>query len=421
MQHVKRSLNAWRNACAFLLFFTILGSVCLAQTVSLVATFNGANGQEPNSIMQGTDGNFYGTTSFGGAYQEGTIFQLTPSGSLTSLYSFCAQIIHTCSDGSVPQGAPLVQSSDGNFYGTTGTGGSSAANSGTMFQITPGGQLTTLYNFTGFPTGGSIPLGLVQAPDGNFYGVTDQGGATCGSLGCGTFFKVTPQGDLTVLHNFCSQAGCTDGSYPRAVMLAANGNFYGTTLAGGSSDQLCGTVFEITPGGHLTTLHRFNHSDGCEPLWGVTQGPDGSFYGTTSRGGSRGAGTVFRMNAAGTLTGFYSFCSQTNCADGYLPNAPLLQGSDGNLYGTTSLGGAGARSAGTIFRVTRLGTVTTLYSFCQEKACPEGGKPTGSLIQANDGNIYGVNEEGGSGGGAGSGTVFRLTLAPAATLKRTRD
>ena len=96
MQHVEGSLNVWRNACAFLLFFTILGSVSLvAQTVSLVATFNGANGQEPNSIMQGIDGNFYGTTAFGGTYREGTIFQVTPSGSLTSLYSFCAQTRRT--------------------------------------------------------------------------------------------------------------------------------------------------------------------------------------------------------------------------------------------------------------------------------------------------------------------------------------
>ena len=421
MQHVKRSLNVWRNACAFLLFFTILGSVSLAQTVSLVATFNDANGRQPNSITQGMDGNFYGTTAVGGAYQEGTIFQLTPSGNLTSLYSFCAQVIHNCSDGSMPQGAPLVQGADGSFYGTTGTGGNGTTNTGTMFKITTSGQLTTLYNFAGSPTAGAIPLGLIKSSDGNFYGVTGQGGTGCGDLGCGTFFRATAQGVVTVLYYFCTQTNCPDGSYPRAVIQAADGDFYGTTFMGGASDQMCGTVFKITSGGDLTTLHKFNHSDGCQPLWGLIQGSDGSFYGTTSRGGSHGEGSVFRMNAAGELIGFYSFCSQTNCADGHRPYGPLLQASNGNIYGTTAFGGTAARDAGTIFQISKTGKLTTLYSFCQQEACPEGGRPMGNLLQGIDGNIYGLNSAGGSGGGFGSGTVFRLTLAPAAAVNRTRN
>lgn len=418
MQRVKRSLNVWRNACAFLLFFTILGSLSFAQTVSLVATFNGANGRQPNSITQGTDGNFYGTTTFGGAYQEGTVFQVTPAGGLTSLYSFCAQIIHTCADGSVPQGAPLVQSTDWSFYGTTGTGGSESRNSGTIFKITPSGQLTTLYSFAGYPTDGSNPQGLLLASNGAFYGITFQGGANCDS--CGTFFKATNEGVVTVLYNFCSLANCADGSNPVGVMQAANGNFYGATAYGGSSSTSCGTIFEITPAGQLTTLHNFNQADGCHPSGTLMQGRDGGFYGSAD-GGAHGAGVTFRMSAAGQFTAFYSFCSQAHCADGYNPNAPLLQASDGNFYGTTVFGGSAARNAGTVFQISRSGKLTTLYSFCQEKACPEGGRPTGGLIQASDGNIYGVNSAGGSGGGAGSGTVFRLALAPAAAANRTRN
>lgn len=386
------------------------------QTVSVVATFDGADGQQPNSITQGMDGNFYGTTSFGGTYGEGTVFAVSPTGTLTSLYSFCAQISANCPDGSVPEGAPLVQRADGSFYGTTGTGGGSS-NAGTIFKITPTGDLTTIYDFAGFPTDGSNPQGLILASDGSFYGVTYQGGANCES--CGTFFKITSSGAVTVLYNFCSLQNCSDGSNPVGVIQASNGNFYGATAYGGSS-MSCGTIFEITPGGQLTTLHNFNQLDGCHPAGTVIRGRDGGFYGTAG-GGAHGAGVAFRMNTAGQFTDFYSFCSRSNCADGYIPNAPLLQASDGNFYGTTVFGGSAARNAGTVFRISRSGQLTTLYSFCQEKACPEGGKPTGSLIQANDGNIYGVNSQGGSGGRAGSGTVFRLTLAPAATSHSTQD
>jgi uncharacterized repeat protein (TIGR03803 family) len=404
----RRNRNSWNNNFAVFLFCAVAAIASSAQTVTAVAAFNGANGQEPNSLVQGSDGNFYGTTPSGGADRQGTVFQVTPAGSITSLYSFCSQL-PDCADGGVPDG-PLVPVADGSLYGTTAVGG--AANAGTIFTITPAGQLATIYTFA--LTDGALPQGLVPAIDGNFYGVASQGGANCGDPGCGTLFKVTPTGTLTVLYNFCSRANCSDGSSPAAVMRAANGNFYGATRMNGLDDSTCGTIFEVTPAGRLTTLHTFKHSDGCGPS-GVIQGSDKNFYGTTLYGGAHGAGTFFKINAAGTLEAFYSFCSQANCADGNAPTGLLLQASDGNLYGTTVLGGNGARNAGTIFQVTPSGKLNTIYSFCAQKSCSEGGKPTGSLIQATDGNIYGVASQGpvGNGAGAGAGTVFRLTIGGA--------
>ncbi len=216
-----------------------------------------------------------------------------------------------------PQG-PLVQGTDGNFYGTTaGTYGASCpGNCGTVFKMTPAGALTTLYTFDGTvevdPDGG-----LVQGTDGNFYGTTLYGGALgCGPSNpvgdCGTIFKITPQGTLTSLYSFCEQhGGCPDDGFgPSRLVQGTDGNFYGTTAYGGNlvaCDTLaypvyfsCGTVFRITPGGTLTTMHLFDSTDGGWPLSGVIQGTDGSFYGTTDLGGANGLGTIFGSLPAGT-------------------------------------------------------------------------------------------------------------------------
>jgi uncharacterized repeat protein (TIGR03803 family) len=173
----------------------------------------------------------------------------------------------------------------------------------------------------------------------------------------GTVFKVTPSGQLTTLYSFCSQSGCTDGSQPYAGLVqATDGNFYGTTFEGGASKTGCsgfgcGTVFKIAPSGTLTTLYNFcslsSCTDGSGPLAGVIQGTDGNFYGTTFEGGTNtmscndnGCGTVFRITGSGTLTTLYSFCSQGSCTDGEYPEAGMVHGTDGNFYGTTAAGGA---------------------------------------------------------------------------------
>jgi uncharacterized repeat protein (TIGR03803 family) len=205
---------------------------------------------------------------------------------------------------------------------------------------------TTLANFNN--ADGDEPASLVQGTDGNFYGVTHYGGLGPGncpygrSMGCGTVFRVTPAGTLTKLYSFCSQPNCADGNFPVGLVEGANGNFYGVTSSGGglvSCGNGCGTVFEITPTGKLTTLYRFCSQfacpDGDEPLGGLALGSNGVFYGTTLLGGANQGGTVFAITADGKLTTLYSFCAQSNCTDGMWPSETLLQATNGKLYGST--------------------------------------------------------------------------------------
>jgi uncharacterized repeat protein (TIGR03803 family) len=310
------------------------------------------DGTEPEAaLLQVSNGNFYGAAAFGGAYDGGTVFTITPGGTLTTLYSFCAQ--SDCTDGQLP--GSLVQGADGNFYGTTFEGGTNfkcifGSNCGTVFKITPTGALTTLYNFCSLSncTDGSFPVGkLVQAIDGNFYGTTNEGGANgISSGGYGTVFKITPSGTLTTLYSFCAKSGCTDGEYPSyGLIQAANGEFYGTTQLGGT--DAVGTVFNISAAGKLVTLHNFDGKDGNSPASALIQATDGNFYGTTERGGancgSLGCGTIFEITSNGTLTTLHSF----DGTDGEIPLGTLTQDTNGDFYGTTELGGTS--SDGTVF------------------------------------------------------------------------
>ena len=273
-------------------------------TLTTLHSFDGTDGEAPEGyLVQGSDGNFYGTTYAGGVNCVpgggcGTVFKITPSGTLATLYNFCSQ--GDCADGQEPI-AGLVQASDGNFYGTTAGGGGvvycDPIGCGTIFKITPSGTLATLYRFCaqGVCTDGSEPSGLVQASDGNFYGTTLWGG-NGGAQSVGTVFKFN--GTLTTLYNFCSQSNCADGRHPSPELVlvqASDGNFYGSTFYGGApSDD--GTLFRITPAGTLTTLYRFSGgADGSEPAAGLVQDSDGSFYGTTERGGANFEGTIFRL------------------------------------------------------------------------------------------------------------------------------
>ncbi len=370
-----------------------------AQTFTTLVNFDMTNGADPGtSLIQGTDGNFYGTTFYGGANGSGTVFQITAEGALTTLYSFCAQ--SSCTDGANPTAA-LVQGTDGDFYGTTGFGGVGTGH-GTVFKITPSGTLTTLHIFV--VSDGAVPTAaLVQGSDGNFYGTTEYGG----SNNLGTVFKMTPAGTLTTLYTFAG----TDGSYPYAGLVqGSDGNFYGTTMDGGTNNL--GTVFEITLAGTLTTLHSFNNTDGAYPIGGLAQGADGNFYGTTDDDGPNNYGTVFEITPAGTLTTLHSF----NNTDGAYPEAGLAQGTDGDFYGTTELGGSSGNCSGggcgTVFKMTSTGTLTTLHSFDGTD-----GAITLGLVQAKNGIFYGATFRGGTSsncGTVGCGTVFSLELAPGA-------
>jgi uncharacterized repeat protein (TIGR03803 family) len=349
-------------------------------TLTTLYSFAGSDGAYPYAgLVQATDGTFYGTTAGGGTSGYGTVFKITPAGALTTLYSF------TWIDGGSPEGS-LVQGTDGNFYGTTFQGG--ASDYGTVFRITPAGTLTTLYSFSGGD--GYGPRGLVQGTDGNFYGTTSDGGAN----GDGTVFTITPTGTLTTLHSFALSGGFG----PSAVVQGADGNFYGTTFYGGARDD--GTVFKITPAGALTTLYSFSGGDGHGPR-ALVQGTDENFYGTTSWGGTSDKGTVFKITSAGALTTLYSFTG----IDGTEPDGSLVQGTDGNFYGTTFQGGASGN--GTIFKITPAGALTTLYS----SLSVDGSSPYAGLVQGTDGNLYGTTSDGGANG---DGTVF--TITPTGTL-----
>ncbi len=277
--------------------------------------------------------------------------------------------------------------------------------------------LTTLHAFAGYSTDGASPYaGLVQATDGNFYGTTYAGGTSSNCQGgCGTVFRITPGGTLTTLHSF----DWYDGASPTGALVQGNdGNFYGTTYGGGANPRV-GTVFRITPAGALTTLYSFcaqaNCTDGQQPYAGLVRGSDGNFYGTTLEGGantgcslgSGTCGTVFKITPGGALTTLYSFCAQSGCADGGNPYAGLVQASDGNFYGTTF--GRGVNGYGTVFKITPAGALTSLYSFCSQTNCADGEYPQSGLVQASDGNFYGTTPEGGGGPFHQGGTVFKIT------------
>jgi uncharacterized repeat protein (TIGR03803 family) len=413
--------GGWRTPSIVFVFCVAAAISSPSQTFSTLAYFDYVDGAIPFSpLTQGFDGSLYGTTVQGGNNSVpacnggcGTAFKVTPSGTLTTLHDFCSQ--PNCADGFSPI-AGLVQATNGNFYGTTNGGGNNGG--GTLFEITPAGTLTVLHQFCSLAAcadGGAPQGALVQSTDGKFYGTTAGGGAH----GSGTVFKITADGTLTTLYSFCSLAACADGINPyRALLQATDGNFYGTTTSGGNKNG-GGTLFEITPAGTLTVLHRFCAkavcADGGAPEGALVQSTDGKFYGTTVGGGAHGLGTVFKITAGGRLTTLYSFCSQTNCSDGTEPQAGLVQATDGNFYGTTAFlgttgGSCGTSGCGTIFKITPGGTLTTLHIFKGTDG-PDGARPIGGLMQATDGNLYGTTAVGGSvttSCNDGCGTVFKL-------------
>jgi uncharacterized repeat protein (TIGR03803 family) len=225
------------------------------------------------------------------------VFEITPGGHLTTLYRFCG-FGKNCADGAFPY-AGLVQARGGNLYGTTSLAGTHGY--GTVFRVTPAGRLTTLHSFGACDNGS--PNGLVQARDGNLYGTTR--GSDCTD---GTVFRITLKGNLTTLYSFCSQENCTDGAYPSAGLVqATDGKFYGTASQGGDRVN-DGTIFAITAQGQLTTLHTFDGKDGSGPTAGVVQARNGKFYGTTVGGGSdnkcsAGCGTIFSLDLGLPLFG----------------------------------------------------------------------------------------------------------------------
>jgi uncharacterized repeat protein (TIGR03803 family) len=369
----------------------------ISRTGSLASlySFHFTGGALPNGLVEGSDGNFYGTTSgyphepYGYQYDYGTVFQLTPGGTLTSLYSFTGG-----NDGANPF-VQLVEGSDGYFYGTTLAGGTS--NAGTVFKISANGALTTLYSFTGGKDG-FYPNGLAPGSDGYFYGTTGNGG----TYQCGTVFQISAIGALTTLYSFTGAQ--FSGLGPIGAMVeGSDGYFYGTTQY---------NVFKISTNGALTTLYSFvRGNNGLEPNC-LAQGSDGFFYGTTGYGGAtfgqdgaEGDGTVFKVSSTGAFASLYSFTTRD---DGVNPDG-LVQGGDGYLYGTTEMGGPydwNYGGYGTVFRISTNGRLTSLYAFTGGN---DGANPSTGLMEGSDGRFYGATQNGGAGG---AGTVFRLTIVP---------
>jgi uncharacterized repeat protein (TIGR03803 family) len=387
------------RACALFVLWATTAVTLPAQTFESLKSFDNTHGALPwATLVQGDDGNFYGTTQNGGNTACdlgcGTIFEITSIGKVTT-FNFDG------TNGSQPF-AGLVQAANGDFYGVTTTGG--AYDLGTVFKFTPKGGLTTLYSFSA-NTGYGPQGGLVLASDGNFYGTASSGGPAAGQCdpGCGTIFKITPKGEYTTLHNF---NGIPDGGNPLATMLQApNGKLYGTASDLGNAGSY-GTVFTITTDGEFTVVHQFNDTDGAYPFGGLILGADGNFYGQTDLGGASqyGAyGTVYKMTPSGKVTRLHSF-EQT---DGDNPVSNLVQGTDGNFYGTASYGGK-YPNFGTVFKITPSGKFTTLHNFDSTG----GSYPYAGLIQATNGKFYGATFAGGTSTACsyGCGTVFSLSV-----------
>jgi len=409
MHSLSRSFSAL--AAVVLITLVALPMAASAQDFAVLQNFNVTNGDDPlTPPILASDGNLYGATGHGGANATGLIYKLTPQNELTTLYAFCS---HTnCADGSDPASGPF-QGSDGNLYGTTSYGGANGF--GVVYKLTLSGKLTVLHSFCQCDDGWYSD-GLVADAKGGFYGTTLEGG----SHQYGTIFHLTGQGKLTTLYNFCdSQANCInayDNSAPQPLILGIDGNVYGITNTGGQysypcSAGGCGTDFKVTPQAEFSIVYSFcsltNCADGGQPA-GLLQGSDGNFYGTTSLGGSEasGGGTVFQLKTSGVLKTLHSFSAAKDGTSGYAPYN-LIQASNGTLYGTTIFGGNEDQTCknlgcGTVFSVTTSGAFESLHSF----DASDGYVPVG-LVQTSDATLSGTTSFGGAHDG---GVIFSLNL-----------
>ena len=400
-------------SAAMLVLAIATATAAHGQTFSVLYNFGTHAGDPSNPVYtgllaQGRDGNLYSTTPNGGSTYPpaGTMFRITPTGTLTVPYNF-----NYTSGGTQPESG-LTLGTDGDFYGTSYGGG--AFSLGTVFKTTASGALTPLYNFgtCKYPCGEGVHPNAppVEGRDGNFYGTTAY---TIDGSNDGVIYKITPTGTYTTLHRFTA----TTGYNPQApLILGADGNFYGTTTLGGKNVSsycvnnayyTCGTVFKMTPSGTVTFLHEFDKTDGAGPLAPVVQGTDGNFYGTTSRGGdANGDGVIFKLTPSGQFTLLHTFNGTT---DGKQPSGGLVEATDGNFYGATTIGGS--KNYGTIYKITAAGAFSVVYNFDNTT----GATPQVTLFQHTNGDLYG---DAYGGGKSGYGAIYTLDteLQPFVTL-----
>jgi len=362
----------------------------LTTLVDFASLRGGGAGAAPlAALVQGNDGNFYGTTYYDGGTDSGTIFRMTPAGIITRLAEFTGMAGPLPGRGPL---APLVEGQNSDFYGVTSGGGTS--DGGTIFRMPPSGEVVTLFEFDDPDESPETPL--AQGADGHFYGTTPSDGAGA----AGTIFRITSEGAFTTLIEFSGMDGPHRGAYPAtALTLADNGNLYGTTRSGGLNDA--GTVFRLTPEGAFTTLVDFSGEDvpipGSAPLGALLLGSDGDLYGTTSGGGPRDEGTIFRMTQDGEFTSLFAFGGSEAEDHGSAPNVALVEGGDGNFYGTAGPGGRFEHA--TLFMMTPRGIVTTFHEFEEDEI------PQGPLVAGSDGDLYGVQEADGT-----AGQIYRMVF-----------
>ncbi|MFY9675492.1 MAG: choice-of-anchor tandem repeat GloVer-containing protein [Terriglobales bacterium] len=334
---------------------------------------------------------------------------VAPAQSFSLLYGFPQ-------DGTMgynPMTMNMIQATDGNFYGTTFTGGAGNVNcnnyldcAGVIFKVDSSGNYTLLYTFCALGDGkgdcpdGRSPLGgIMQANDGNLYGMTYAGG----TYNDGVIFRFTPAGAMTTLHSFCyppNSCSPNDGSTPTGQLIqASNGALYG--VSGGN------TLFKITTKGKFSLLYSF--PNGTNPIGNLMQIPSGTLYGVTQEGGAYNQGSIFKATLGGKVTTLYSFCAQGGCPDGNHPSAGLALGNDGDLYGATEAGGTDGY--GTVFKITTKGKfkLTLLHSFTGfQNGSTDGGNPSAPMVLASDGNLYGTAQNYGGGGYGGTGAVYQV-------------
>ena len=371
---------------------------------------------QTSTLIIDSAGNLYGTSYSGGTSYGlncsywggcGTVFRITPQGKKTTLYNFGLY----AEDGQNPFDG-VVTDGQHNLYGTTIYGGSYGF--GTAFKLDATGKETVLHSFTGGADGKYADGGLVLDSAGNLFGAAQQGGdlADCSGSGCGTIYKIAPDGTFTVIHTFTEP----DGSGPTSsLILDKQGNLYGTAEGGGTGACIggCGTLFKLEPGGTFTVVHSFAGSpgDGLDPQGWPVMDSAGNIYGTTVFGGKQGYGTIYKINTNNQETVLFNFSASPPNPGGQYPSAGLLVDARGNLYGTASIGGTYA--AGTIFRLSVDGKLTVLHNF---RGRPnDGEEPDGGLVSDGHGNVFGGTGVGGSGNCPpppfviGCGIIYKLS------------
>jgi len=366
----------------------------------LFSFFSEATSKQPISLIKATTGLFYGTT-VGGEGDAGSVFSISEDGTFATLHFFRG------SDGDLPYGQ-LFEGDDGSLYGTTIFGG--ATDQGTVFRITPDALFTILHHFGSDPSDGTHPWGgVVQGTDGNFYGTTFDGGLNA----VGTIYRMTPEGEVTILYNFSPSGGYPNG---QTLTLGADGFLYGGTI-GVLTLHLYGTIFRISIDGEFKLLYSFpapspfDTTSGYGPVAPLVQASDGDFYGTTQFGsGPDAAGTVFRMTPNGKVRYLHSFHCPTRegceriCEPGCYPTNALVEAPDGFFYSTIS----GCKDGqDCVYRINRSGEYADLYDFTSQEAMSAGNlipgdgavryysfaQGGGTIQHRSDGDVFSINLE----------------------------